>query len=140
MFSYVIQIIVTSINYMFMLKDVNMFSWRWCKLEESNEKKIHDSMIYVITILTVGLTPNNTAVHTRDLMGLGYAYSWTFNIFPKFLAPKRNVNISILIPEYIYHYTSERKVWKYPFRAYLVAEYTAWPGAGDFPAALLICK
>lgn len=36
-------------------------------------------------------------------------------------------------------YTSERNVWKYPFRAYLEAEYTAWPGAGVFPAALLIC-
>lgn len=35
-------------------------------------------------------------------------------------------------------HTSERKEWKYPFRAYLEAEYTAWPGEGTFPAALLI--
>lgn len=39
----------------------------------------------------------------------------------------------------MYGYTSERTEWKYPFRAYLEAEYTAWPGAGFFPAALLIC-
>lgn len=36
-------------------------------------------------------------------------------------------------------HTSERNVWKYPFTANLEAEYTAWPGAGAFPAALLIC-
>lgn len=35
-------------------------------------------------------------------------------------------------------HTSERKEWKYPFTANLEAEYTAWPGAGVFPAALLI--
>lgn len=34
--------------------------------------------------------------------------------------------------------TSERSVWKYPFKACLEAEYKAWPGAGVFPAALLI--
>lgn len=36
-------------------------------------------------------------------------------------------------------FTSERKEWKYPFSANLEAEYTACPGAGAFPAALLIC-
>lgn len=36
-------------------------------------------------------------------------------------------------------YTSERKEWKYPFRANFEAEYMAWPGVGVLPAALLIC-
>lgn len=37
-------------------------------------------------------------------------------------------------------HTSDRSVWKYPFKAYLEAEYTDWPGEGVFPAALPICK
>lgn len=45
--------------------------------------------------------------------------------------------------QHIWHrnniYTSERKEWKYPFRANFEAEYMAWPGVGVLPAALLIC-
>lgn len=55
---------------------------------------------------------------------------------------KKESTVSILISfgrnNKQYVHTSERKEWKYPLSAYLEAEYTAWPGAGVFPAALLI--